>query len=96
MIKILLRDDKIGGYKINSDTRKEDQDEKNKFIYYYIKENFANVAEVEDLTSPDWTGSIYWEINNIYYYYYKFLNQKTSIVTEELFVTKERFGKYFN
>ena len=96
MIKILLRDDKIGGYKINSDTRKEDQDDKNKFIYYYVKENFANVAEVEDLTSPDWTGSIYWEINNIYYYYYKFLNQKTLIVTEELFVTKERFGKYFN
>ena len=95
-IKILLRNDEIGGYKINSYTRKDDRDDKNKFIYFYIKENFANVVEVKDLKSPDWTGSIYWQTNNIYYYYHKFLNKKTSIVTEELFVTNERFGDYFN
>ena len=95
-IQILLSDDEISGYKINSYARKDDEDAKNILIYYYIKENFINVEEVKELTGPDWTGNIYWKTNNIYYYYYKFLNQKTSIVTEELFVTKERFGKYFN
>ena len=96
IIQILLSNDEISGYKINSYARKDDEDAKNILIYYYIKENFLNVEKVKDLTNPDWTGNIYWETNNIYYYYYKFLNQKTSIVTEELFVTKERFGKYFN
>jgi len=96
MIKILIRDDEIGGYKIYSYTRKDDRDDENKFIYFYIKKSFGDVEEVKDLTSPDWTGGIYWETNNIYYYYHKFLNKKNSRVTEELLVTKEKFGKYYN
>ena len=95
-IQILLSDDEIGGYKINSYTLKDDSDDKNKLIYFYIKENFVNVEEVKELNSPDWTGNIYWKINNIYYYYYKFLNKKNKLVAEELFVTKERFGEKFN
>ena len=94
-IQILLNEDKIGGYKINSFARKDDENDKNILIYYYIKENFLNVEEVKELTSPDWTGSIYWKTNNIYYYYDKFLNKKSKIITEELFVTNERFGKNF-
>ena len=94
-IQILLNEDKIGGYKINSYARKDDENNKNILIYYYIKENFLNVEEVKELTSPDWTGSIYWKTNNIYYYYDKFLNKKSKIITEELFVTNERFGKNF-
>ena len=58
MIYILLRDDEIGGYKINSYTSKEDKDDEKKFIYFYVKENFGNIKEVQDLNSPDWTGSI--------------------------------------
>ena len=94
-IQILLNEDKIGGYKINSFARKDDENDKNILIYYYIKENFLNVEEVKELTSPDWTGNIYWKTNNIYYYYDKFLNKKSKIITEELFVTNERFGKNF-
>ncbi len=95
MIYILLSDDEIGGYKINSYTNKEDKDDEKKFIYFYVKENFGNIKEVQDLNSPDWTGSISWEINNIYYYYYKFSKNNNRRVEEELFVTKEKFGKYF-
>ena len=94
-IQILLNEDKIGWYKINSFARKDDENDKNILIYYYIKENFLNVEEVKELTSPDWTGNIYWKTNNIYYYYYKFLNKKSKIITEELFVPNERFGKNF-
>jgi len=68
-IQILLSDDEIAGYRINSYTLKDDSDDKNKLIYFYIKENFVNVEEVKELNSFDWTGSIYWKINNIYYYY---------------------------
>ena len=96
IIQILLSNDEISGYKINSYARKDDEDAKNILIYYYIKENFLNVEKVKDLTNPDWTGNIYWETNNIYYYYYKFLNKKNNLITEELLVTKERFGGEFN
>ena len=96
IIQILLSNDEISGYKINSYARKDDEDAKNILIYYYIKENFLNVEKVKDLTNPDWTGNIYWETNNIYYYYYKFLNKKSKLITEELLVTKERFGGEFN
>ena len=95
-IQILLSDDEIVGYRINSYTLKDDSDDKNKLIYFYIKENFVNVEEVKELNSLDWTGGIYWKTNNIYYYYNKFLNKKTKLVTEELLVTKERFGESFN
>ena len=54
------------------------------------------IEEVKELNSLDWTGGIYWKTNNIYYYYNKFLNKKTKLVTEELLVTKERFGESFN
>ena len=95
-IQILLSDDEIAGYRINSYTLKDDSDDKNKLIYFYIKENFVNVEEVKELNSLDWTGGLYWKTNNIYYYYNKFLNKKTKLVTEELLVTKERFGESFN
>ena len=37
IIQILLSNDEISGYKINSYARKDDEDAKNILIYYYIK-----------------------------------------------------------
>ena len=96
-IKILIRNNEIGGFLIESFTRKDDEDNEDKLIYYYIKKSFGNLnlTKLRDLKDPSWTGGVYWEANGIKYYYSKSLNEYTLTVSEELFITTKEYRKYF-
>ena len=87
-----LGENKVGGFLINSNSHISEIDDKDQFIFYYIKENYGNnVEEVNDL---NWLGGTSWEANNKRFYYNKILKFKKLIV-EDLLITNSEYRKYF-
>ena len=87
-----LGENKVGGFLINSNAHISEIEDKDQFIFYYIKENYGN--NVEEVNNPNWLGGTSWESNNKRFYYNKILKFK-KLVVEDLLITNNEYRKYF-
>ena len=90
-VRIIFVGDEIGGFLIESLTQIDDANIEEKLIYYYIKENYANLTT--KIESLDWTGGTYWKTFENKFYYDKKLIRKT-IIEEKFMITNVEFRKY--
>tara|TARA_B100000886_G_scaffold59515_1_gene36807 strand:- start:353 stop:874 length:522 start_codon:yes stop_codon:yes gene_type:complete len=93
-IQVLIKNDQIKGIKLTSITEEKDKENEQKLIYFYIKKNFGNIDEVNNISDTNWTGGEYWKSNGKRYYYDKFLKKSSSLILEELLISNDSFIKH--
>ena len=87
-----LGDNKVGGFLVNSKEHISEIDNKDKFIFNYINENYGTI--IKETSDPNWLGNTSWEADNKKFYYNKILKFK-KLVVEDLLITNNEYKGYF-
>ena len=87
-----LGDNKVGGFLVNSKEHISEIDNKDKFIFNYINENYGTI--IKETSDPNWLGNTSWEADNKKFYYNKIL-KFNKLVVEDLLITNNEYKGYF-
>ena len=77
---------------VNSKEHISEIDNKDKFIFNYINENYGTI--IKETSDPNWLGNTSWEADNKKFYYNKIL-KFNKLVVEDLLITNNEYKGYF-